>query len=356
MMEVKKPRGEQVHFEMEMCDLLLPQSIVDYFASLPLPGVPSVGNVLRNGPDNIRTILKELISSIPEKQVEQRAESPEFHCNLHGESRLQFARQELIEQTISKATAGLRFNYLCTDSLPERPNPYSHPVLIDLPLDPDHLVDISYFNLTPPHRILKDGFEFHIVPTLPQENSSYWLKTHIFQLSRTKQVFIRLDPFMIQPQDGILAPEYRMLVYGIPLDPESLKTLKKDQHSRWMPENLDYSDIQFTDVVWSPRQEGEIHFICEEVPKTSTLRGARYLHAILDVRSNTFIHADGAIRFYSDTELSKRKESHVRHAGKMGKRVNIFRIEGYLDFKEFSGISSSFFVWNEDVMNYFSGN
>ena len=143
-----------------------------------------------------------------------------------------------------------------------------------------------------------------------------------------------------------------------PLDWNEIEDIQDDRHCQWMPDpgTISSSKVKFTDLVWSPRHDG-IHFVCEEVPqiKTHKSRGGRYLHSIYNPKKKVFYHTDGAIRIYDDNDITLRHESHVRNAGKIGKRIKIFKIDGELERNKWCDIVSSFFVWNEDVKTYFGG-
>ena len=167
---------------------------------------------------------------------------------------------------------------------------------------------------------------------------------------------IRLDPLSVQPRDKYRGAEYRMWVYGVPLDWDQVSSLREDLHGRWMPDDPLSIGCSFTDVVWSPRS-GEVHFVCEEVPSPDQIyeRGSRYLHAIFLPEEGHFIHVDGAVRYYSVDQMDSRLKTHVRKAGKAGQRVKIFRVEGAISTELWSALASSFFVWNQDVVRYVAG-
>jgi hypothetical protein len=124
---------------------------------------------------------------------------------------------------------------------------------------------------------------------------------------------------------------YKMLVYGKQLDWDDIASLKEERHLRFQPDFLKQEDVEWTDLVWTPCDEG-IQFICEEIPKLTAckVRGSRYFHGIYAPSKKSFIHCDGAIRIYDISELEQRLQIHVRKAGKMGNRIKIFRIQEIL--------------------------
>jgi len=149
--------------------------------------------------------------------------------------------------------------------------------------------------------------------------------------------------------------EYKMWVYGRELDWQDIRSLKEDRHMRWQPNHGFQSDVEFTDLVWSPR-DNEIHFICEELPKKelSCIRGSRYFHSIFIPDNPRFIHCDGAMRIYSTQEIEQRYTTHVRNIGKIGKRVKIFQTDFDIPTIGWASLASAFYVWNMDIETYFS--
>ncbi|MCL5951605.1 MAG: hypothetical protein M1132_07785 [Chloroflexi bacterium] len=231
--------------------------------------------------------------------------------------------------------------------------PYSHPDLAGVAVDEEMMVRARDFDTT------NQAFErgqtaFHIMPSLPASNSMYWANRVLIELYTTHDVRVRLDPFMLTEREQVGVPLYKMWVYGKPLDWNELEELNEDRHAKWRPEYASHEGSNFTDLVWSPRPDG-IHFRCEEVPRAEAVseRGGRYLHAIYNPALKAFTHTDGAIRIYSPAELEGRSSTHVRKAGKVGKRVKIFKVIGNIEREVWCNLAGSFFVWNDDVQAYF---
>jgi hypothetical protein len=83
--------------------------------------------------------------------------------------------------------------------------------------------------------------------------------------------------------------------------------------------------------------------------------GARYFHSIYEPRSETFVHADGALRLYTSQELVERHQVHLRRGGKMGARAKVFAANGRIDRQAWCRLVAAFFVWNADVQAYVGG-
>lgn len=111
---------------------------------------------------------------------------------------------------------------------------------------------------------------------------------------------------------------------------------------------------QCTDFCWRP-QDREIHFLCEELPKSgqTECEAAHYLHAIYVPSTSDALHLDGALRLYTPDELDARRVLHVRNCGKCGVRRKIFRTRSPVSRDRLSEIAQAFYVWNEDVRGYF---
>lgn len=234
--------------------------------------------------------------------------------------------------------------------------PYNSDNLSSLNIEENNLISIKDFSIYP------TGFEFnnyiyHLTPVTNGSNSSYWISETINSLANTKNLNfrVRLDPFIEIPVKEYSPTMYKMTIYGKPLDWERLKLLREDEHGRWM--NDDISKGNITDFVWRPDND-ELHFTCEELPNLDEIeyRGSRYFHAILDKNTGFVKHCDGAIRIYTDSELTYRLNYHVRNpeVRKIGKRVKIFQLDETISQNDFALLVTNFMVWNHDVIDYFN--
>lgn len=329
--------------------------VLHYFASSNIPVEYSFPDVTKDSTHYIYEEVKDLMASFEVNEVKEHLSGSLSFLALGGrfkdlESK---AREMLAVSAIDKLISRRRLMAILPPALGERPLPYGHQQIVDVPVDKNWLINISDFK----------GFNcdfsrgdtvFHILPSLPQLNSMYWASGYLSKLKRTSDVKIRLDPFMVCQASGYSSMAYKMLVYGIPLDWNDIGSLKEDRHMRWMPDNPERSDVAFTDAVWSLREDG-VHFACEEVPKISCCceRGSRYFHSIYSPSSSCFLHADGAIRIYSHEELTQREKKHVRNSGKSGVRVKVFQVDGEINRDDWCSLVAAFFVWNSDVQKYF---
>jgi len=336
----------------------VPAHVIAAFASSHVHVDWQVSDFLGQKTNPIKDSLEELMLSIDDESVRAHMSRPEFrflHDGADEALRAREARKEIISRAIDQRVNQERMQLLRATCPRDRVPPYNHPALLDLPISDDNLVDLNALHSS--ERLLqRNGFVFELAPTLPAVNSSYWLMQNLRIQDEGILKSIRLDPLAIQSRDSYRAIEYKMWVYGVPLDWGQIASLKQDLLGRWMPDDLIGTGVAFTDVVWSPRAK-EVHFICEEVPSRDRIyeRGSRYSHAIYLPQEGHFIHVDGAIRYYSNDEEESRLNKHVRNVGKAGQRVKIFRAEGSIATDVWGGLVASFFVWNRDVMNYVTG-
>jgi hypothetical protein len=182
----------------------------------------------------------------------------------------------------------------------------------------------------------------------------YWAMSELGGLACERKV--RLDPLFVCPANEYRQVMYRMTVYGVPLEWQRLANLREPLQGKWIPDRGEHSDVEYTEVVWSPRDDG-VHFACEELPKPglARTRGARYFHSIYHPGSKTFVHADGALRLYSENELGSRAQVHLRRGGKMGTRAKVFAANGRIEREAWCRLVAAFFVWNADVQAYIGG-
>ncbi len=244
----------------------------------------------------------------------------------------------------------------------DSPEPYNSNNLSTIKIDKNSLAATNQFDLK------KCGFQYNnliyeLCPTNGGSNSSYWLYQAIFKsiIDSGVNFKIRLDPFREIESENYQPMTYRMIVHGKPLNWEKLVGLRNEDFGQWFNER----DYSITDYVWAPADD-EIHFTCEEysIYSQKEMTTSRYFHAIFNKKTGGIKHCDGAIRVYNDFEILLRKNFHVRQAEvrKVGKRIKIFQFDSQDNLnreilrEDFTQLVVSFFVWNNDVQNYFSKN
>jgi hypothetical protein len=335
----------------------LEEDVVQFFAANPLPAMWSLPDVLRDPNHQNFYKVNAALDAIDSDTVDafQGGDQFFFYENRFPGDPDRGARVGVLVSALDEEVLRRRNEILTKVNQTEPPPPYQHPAVKGISINENYLVRLTDFD-TSRRFLSRNGWAFHVVPTLPSLNSSYWFMNELYEPSLAELARIRLDPFMIQPAQGYAPMEYKMRVYGVPLDWTQIAALKEPLHLQFMqaPQSLGRSDIALTDVVWSPREDG-VHFICEELPtiEARESRASRYFHSIYDPHDECFVHADGALRFYGADELAQRNLTHVRNAGKAGTRVKVFQLDGGINRDAWCSVASSFFVWNEDVMEYF---
>jgi hypothetical protein len=336
---------------------MISEKVFNYFASNELAPLFSVKRIADDPSHEMFPDVEELLNEFDEQTIEKTLADERFrffHSDLTGPSLEREARITILTRCLNEQVPQRRWRELATQSLMDRPTPYTHPAIRDLNLDSNFLVALNEFKVDG-NALIRNGFYFTIVPPAPAAHSSYWFTRVLNDERIFHHARVRLDPFLLGPTTTLKHVAYKMWWYGRELDWNRIGKLTEEEHGRWLPDVLSSRDIQFTDFVWSPRQ-GEVHFICEELPTVEAVnvRGSRYLHAIYDLSVDTLNHLDGAVRLYKEQDLLNRYDQHVRKVGKIGERVKIFQINSAIPRDLFNGLASTYFVWNQDVIRYFS--
>lgn len=286
--------------------------------------------------------IEEIVSRQEDKETAERA-----HFLVH------VLQSQISEQRKNKLI-----------EITERHAPYDSSNLIEVEINDNQLVKMDIFDLSRYSLKFNDKV-YMLCPVNEVTNSSYWLSSAIFKQQTENNINfkIRLDPLKEIHNDQYNPMMYKMHVHGKPLDWEKLRTLRFDDFGQWFNEK-DYEKAGFTDYVWSPKKDNTIHFTCEEVPKIGYhgIRSSRYLHTIINKNTGRVNHCDGAIRFYTKEELARRVQFQVKdpEARKVGRRIKIFQFDSKdnnnveLGKEDFCDLAVNFFVWNNDVINYFN--
>jgi hypothetical protein len=331
--------------------------LTKHFASSEIGVYFEVNNIFFDESHPQRPALLEFMKSASDEEIQKILENKKYQFLGKESPNISWEENASLiycRKVFPKEVGKLRLETLLNKEL-NPPPPYDDSVFSSFERDSNDLISFNEYKDRNKKGQL-DNKIFKILLSLPHaSNSMYWAMASLVEISMKTNIKIRLDPYLIFDKSNYRQMFYKMLVYGKPPDLKALNTLNEIKHIRWMPDDIDSSDVSFTDAVWSPRGN-EIHFISEEVPKINSawFRGSRYFHAVYNCSNNKIIHLDGAIRIYSNNEIEVRNNCHVKDIGKIGKRVKIFQIDSELELKDWSNIASSFFVWNEDLQNYFS--
>ncbi|GEM_PF-558464 len=332
----------------------VPKELVAFFGKSNAPTFWLVPHVLE-GNDDVGQLVRDLSNRIETTTLDDE-DVPTWVGRLTGLKEAE-RKLEATIQVIGDAVAAERLRLLSEECFLGRMKPYGHPDLDGIVPDPEGLVNLDGFchdgRFFPGLNRRQTVFE--VLPSLAKAaNSMYWTLGELTRLAATATIRVRLDPLLVHNLNDYAPVLLKMLVWGKPLDWNAIAGLKQEDHSRWFPDPGWQEDVEFTDMVWSPRDDG-VHFVCEEVPKLGArhCRGSRYSHGIYEPDKHAFIHCDGAIRIYTREELLARHRSHARQIGKIGKRIKTFTVEDNISTDEWTKLTCSYFVWNNDLQNYF---
>ncbi|MGO9378648.1 MAG: hypothetical protein ACLP29_08855 [Dissulfurispiraceae bacterium] len=338
---------------------VISSELYEYFSTDPDDPADKIHEVSINDRHPFHDHLMAAVNKIDSSIIEEVKEDKLFQqLGMGGNNPLDVNTRAGIWYLINflqDKIAGHKLELLKNQEKHSRPKPYDHPAISDLQFDDNYLVPLNQF-IVEDSGLARNGYVFTISPVIKASNSSYWLSNFFAHENLYNKMLIRLDPLMCRPKEIFRASMYKMWVWGKPLNWKEIHNLKEPLHGQWLSEDNN-NGINVTQFAWIP-SDGEVHFTCEEIPKEEFIhvRGSRYLHAICDKKVKAFSHLDGAIRIFSETELAARLHIHIRssEAIKVGKRIKIFQIND-VSVDLFSGLASAFFVWNDDVINYFRG-
>jgi len=344
---------------MNRPNLEVPKQLFDFLASNPV-GVGELYRIVHKADHPVYFALQTFLNSIPIEAIERKLADENFRAlhlprnNPETDKYHQLARISFAEDFLQEEISHRRLEFIRDAEQQSRPCPYDMPALADLEVGRDNLVPLSTFNYDE-SQLSRNEYSFLLLSTTGAPNSTYWLLRSFYETDVASHVSVRLDPFLCGPTERMPAMFYRMLVYGRPLDWGRISQLRNQEFGSWCPDTP-CTASEITEYCWT-RRDDEIHFVCEEVPRASTVakRPARYLHVIYDPRTQQITHFDGALRLYTQEELNQRYRTHVRNIGKIGIREKIFRIDEPVSRDAFSLITQAFFIWNDDVIKYFRG-
>ena len=355
------PAGEKYviqHYYREfyvMSEIWIDKDAENYFAASPLGPLLEVGRVAHQKEhphyDGINKSF-ELVTNGVLTEILADKNFSGLYGHVDQAEKEWFAREWAIINELNKRISRRRRNYLLNQHLESRPAPYDEPELADVTVSTDGLAPMAEFTVEE-GVLLRNGRAYTILPSTPSENSSYWITRALISGGLQNYASVRLDPLMRGSSQKFPRMAYRMLWWGPPLLWDDVRNIKRESFGRWAPAALS-SKSEFTDFAWVLRGD-EIHLFLEEMPKRNDIAvaGSRYFHVIFSKKKECVIHLDGALRIYSESEWDKRCNDHVHRAGKVGKRIKIFRIDEPIKPDMVSSLGGTYFVWNYDVSHFF---
>jgi len=332
----------------------LDRLLFDHLASDPSGTIFTVERIADDPTHPLFPTLQQALDNIDAHAVATVIASPGF-AGIYGDVgpavQDRQARVNIFTEEVAKQICSARLTAL-TSGGAARPVPYDHPSVSDLELSEDLLVPLSSFELNG-SVLIRNGHAFTPVPPVESPNAMYWFMSAVFRLGLQTSMALRLDPLMHGPATEFPRVFYKMWMYGRQLDLSTLTTMTEESFGRWLPSTGSSQTSEYTDYVWSPRDD-ELHLTVEELPRRESIatRGSRYFHAIYHPKSSRFIHTDGAIRVFTEEQWAARCGAHVRNAGKAGQRVKVFRLDEAITTEALTTLCAPYFVWNYDIAKF----
>jgi hypothetical protein len=171
---------------------------------------------------------------------------------------------------------------------------------------------------------------------------------------------VALDDSLIGHRDTLLGAIELQYWWG-PYFSDELGTIAAGvtQHGNDDFERI-FNGISRTEFWWY-EQRGQKTFECEEVRDldvpclgvSPASFGCRFIHSILDPKTNRPFHSDGAVRIYDETQMVGRVDMNIMRFGRKSAYTKLWRIDGDLGVAEWKAIISDYFRDNHLVGEYF---
>ena len=339
----------------------VPDELVRYFAADGIGPQYTLAGLLSDRSHEVYAHAEKAMGLFSEDELSARKQVLDAMGLWSDDQPDEFERRalrSLLEDELNRAVAVHRMHLLRDADNRSLLPPYDLPEADGLYVDTEGLTDLRQLaGLRGPFQ--HGDYLFSLLLPLPAQNSGYWLTLVLRQLLKRPELSIRvrLDPTLHGPVGRFSQMEHRAWWYGTDLDWDEIAGLKGIVHRQAGPDERSEGVMSKTDLSWE-RRGAEVHFVCEELPPRSDveLRGSRFLHAVYRPDLSTFVHVDGAVRILTGEEWDKRFPKKAHEVGKVGRRIKVFRIDGFVTHDEFGALAATLFQWNPDVAEYLHGN
>lgn len=177
------------------------------------------------------------------------------------------------------------------------------------------------------------------------------------QFEDLSSVRLRLDLSRVEPREGHQTPFRKAHWWGAKFDWAKVVASRQGRETRYAdPERMLPRLKQPPQAAfwWNfPRDQTLGEFQIEEF--NVELGGelmTRYLHAIIDTKTQRFVHVDGALKTYSeDTYLS----AYEQGVSKASVYEKLFRVDSSMDKEKWIVLVGTFFMGSALVREYFDG-
>jgi len=170
-------------------------------------------------------------------------------------------------------------------------------------------------------------------------------------------VKIKLDSDMVGLARSVVKPIELAYWYG-PHFSDNLSSITPGVNRHEASEQLNrFHGISRTEFWWQSRA-GQHILETEELRDTRTFGGnqeeygCRYVHSIIDEKTNNIEHLDGAIRMYSEEEMISRLDSDIKEAGRNTVYTKLWRTDGKVPLSDWKLLIYHNFRDNTDIGCY----
>lgn len=201
------------------------------------------------------------------------------------------------------------------------------------------------------HFFRRNQFRFNV--------SNDELLSQLHQMSvNGRSIRIALDPDMVGLASSYVGSRKELAYWWGPYFNDNLASMPSGVTCYAASDSEQFCHgISGTQFRWGSRNSEHI-FEAEELrnrpsaPERDCTYRCRYVHSIVDEKSGLVRHFDGAIRAYSEEEMSKRLDQKLDTAGRHTVYTKLWRFDGELDVASWKRLLSNYFKDNFTVGEY----
>ena len=246
---------------------MLGRNLFDAFAQSYEPPSWIIEDLLKTGPDAVKTALASSIEAVTSEAISDLDQNARAQAEIlfnTKDAELQ-ARLYLVSRDASKCIERARLAAVTNGDRKSVLPPYDHPALAGIAVDEEGLVPLEAFELSG-DALCVNNHAFFVLPPVPGSNANFWLLQHLCRQSLSDSVSVRLDPLLHGPADQLRGRFYRMDVYRKAAGLGTNSAAPRSR-SRQVDARKTESPISLHGYAWVPHDE-EVDFICEELPVT----------------------------------------------------------------------------------------
>jgi hypothetical protein len=314
---------------------------------------PEIQNVLEKAFELYDDSLVELPIDIDLDTVEQ------LLCETkHGEERTQCIKRIRMLVALDEYMILHQDNLLDPQLWNQSPLLAKYPEIRSI-LDEDGLFDIANAQMVDSERVRyqDDVFFFH-----PELTFHFLQEFSRFCSAEGKcKKRVALDPRRILPARHYPIRLLEAYWYGPKFNLDDVDAqihgIEFTVHARMpdSPRRLLGAHLERTEFMWSMQDNLKTLQIEElvAIEENSARVKTRYIHTIRDVTRHTFVHLDGAIRWYSHENYLRRFDDKLSNHPNADGYFKLFRIDGELSDQDWLDLIANYYSGNELIHEYF---